>query len=61
VKTATWKEGEANHRCHKHIPQKRRNGSMPVGHLGRIALRREECGIFVQNKNYGATETAITR
>jgi hypothetical protein len=31
---ATGKEGEANHRCLKHSPRKRRNGGMPVAYLG---------------------------
>jgi hypothetical protein len=34
---ATWKEGKADHRCHKHSPT-------PVGHSGQISLRREQCG-----------------
>jgi hypothetical protein len=29
---ATEKEGETDNRSHKHSPQKRRNGSMPVGY-----------------------------
>jgi hypothetical protein len=37
---ATGKEGEANHRHHKHRPRKRRNGCVPMGFLGRTALRR---------------------
>jgi hypothetical protein len=36
---ATVKEVETDHRCHKHSPRKR-NGGMPVGHSGRIALWR---------------------
>jgi hypothetical protein len=39
------KEGEDNHRRHKHSPQKRRNGCMPVGYSGWIALRREHRGM----------------
>jgi hypothetical protein len=35
---AMGKEGETNHRCHKHSPRKRRNGGMPVGYSGRINL-----------------------
>jgi hypothetical protein len=31
---AMGKEGEADHRCHKHNPQKRRNGGTPVGYWG---------------------------
>jgi hypothetical protein len=27
---ATGEEGEANHRCHKHSPQNRKNGNTPV-------------------------------
>jgi hypothetical protein len=41
---ATGKEGESDHRRHKHSSWKR-NGSTPVGYSGRIALRREHCGI----------------
>jgi hypothetical protein len=32
-------------RSYAHSNRKRRNGSMPVGHLGRIALRREQCSV----------------
>jgi hypothetical protein len=42
---ATGKEGEADDRCHKNNPQKRRNRSMPVGYLGWVAVRREQCGM----------------
>jgi hypothetical protein len=35
---ATWKEGEDDHKCHKHSPQRTRNGSMPVGYSRQIAL-----------------------
>jgi hypothetical protein len=31
---AMVKEGEADLRCHKHSPRKRRNGGTPVGYLG---------------------------
>jgi hypothetical protein len=58
---ATGKEGEADHKRHKHSPRKRRNGGMPVGHSERIALRREQCRIFAHTKNCGTTETAIAR
>jgi hypothetical protein len=30
----------------KHSPRKRRNGTAPVGHLGWIALRREQCSMY---------------
>jgi hypothetical protein len=42
---AKGKECEADHRRHKHSPQKRRNGGMSVGYSGRITLRREQCGM----------------
>jgi hypothetical protein len=42
---ATGKEGEVDHRRSKHSSWKRRNGSKPVGCLGQIALRREQCGM----------------
>jgi hypothetical protein len=32
-------------RRQKHSLRKRRNGGMPVGYSGRIALRREQCGV----------------
>jgi hypothetical protein len=42
---ATGNKGETDHRRHKHCPRKRRNGGTPVGHSGRMALRREKCGV----------------
>jgi hypothetical protein len=39
------KEGETDHRRHKHSPRKIRNSGTPVGYSGRISLRREQCGI----------------
>jgi hypothetical protein len=33
-------------RCPEHNLQKRRNGGMPVGYSGSVALRREECGMY---------------
>jgi hypothetical protein len=38
-KPSQGKEGEP-----KHSPRKR-TGRMPVGHSGRIALRREQCNV----------------
>jgi hypothetical protein len=38
---ATGKEGEANHRHHKHNLRKKRNGGMPLGYLGLTVLLRE--------------------
>jgi hypothetical protein len=40
---AVGKQGEADHRHHKHSPWKKRNGSTPLGYLGRTALRKEQC------------------
>jgi hypothetical protein len=34
MRNEPWEEGETNHRRHKHSPQKRRNGGIPVGYLG---------------------------
>jgi hypothetical protein len=42
---ATGKEGETDHRHHKHSPLKRRNDGTPVGYSGRVALRREKCNM----------------
>jgi hypothetical protein len=39
------KEGEADHRYHEHSHWKRRNGDTPVDFSGRIALKREKCGM----------------
>jgi hypothetical protein len=44
-KWAKGKLDEANHRCHKHSPRKRRNGCTPVGYSGWIALRKEHYGM----------------
>jgi hypothetical protein len=52
---AMRKEGENDHKCHKHSPRKRRNGGMPVGYSGLITIRREQCGIFTQGKNRKAS------
>jgi hypothetical protein len=38
----TGKEGETDHRRHKHSPQKRRNDGMPVCYSGQIALTRQQ-------------------
>jgi hypothetical protein len=41
------KEGDADHRHHKHSPGERRNGGTPVcGSSGQIALRREQCDVY---------------
>jgi hypothetical protein len=40
-------KGETDHRCHKLSPRKRTGGT-PVGSSGRIALRREHCGVQKQ-------------
>jgi hypothetical protein len=40
---ATGKEGEADHRRHKHSLRERRNVGAPVGYSRRIALKREQC------------------
>jgi hypothetical protein len=45
---------QEDHRRHKHSPRKRRNGDTAIGYSGQAALRREQCGIFAQSKNYGA-------
>jgi hypothetical protein len=42
---ATGKEGETDHRRHKHSPRKGRNCGAPSGYSGRRALKREKCGI----------------
>lgn len=42
---ATGKEGEGDHRRHKHIPRKRRNGGTPVGYSEGIALRKQQYGM----------------
>jgi hypothetical protein len=42
---ATGMEGEADHKRHKHSPQKRRTGSTPVGYSRWIAIRQEQCGM----------------
>jgi hypothetical protein len=41
---ATGKEGETDHRRHKHSPRKR-NGGTPVDYSGQMALRREQCAM----------------
>jgi hypothetical protein len=46
----TGKEGDTNHRLHKHSPQKRRNDGSPVGHLGRIILKRDKCGMQTRDR-----------
>jgi hypothetical protein len=38
--------GLADHRRHKHIPRKRRNGCTPVGYSGPIVLRWGQCGMY---------------
>jgi hypothetical protein len=38
-----------------------RNGDTLVGYSGQALLKREECGIFSQSKNYGAREKAIAK
>jgi hypothetical protein len=48
------KEGEIDHRCCKHSPRRRRNGGTPVGHPGRIAVRREQCDMTPESRNSGA-------
>jgi hypothetical protein len=50
-KPSNRKEGETDHRHRKHIPQTRRYGSMPEGHSGRIALRREQCDMTPGSQN----------
>jgi hypothetical protein len=42
---ATGKEGETDHRRHKHSPRKRRNGCTPVGYSGRRAVRSRQRGM----------------
>jgi hypothetical protein len=42
---ASGKEGEVDHRHHKHSPQQRRSGSTSVGCLRWIVLRRKQCGM----------------
>jgi hypothetical protein len=44
---------EAGHRRHKHRRRESTNGGTPVGYSGRIALRREQCGIFAQIQDCG--------
>jgi hypothetical protein len=42
---------ETKHRRRKQSPQERRNGGTPVGHSGRIALKREQCHITPESRN----------
>jgi hypothetical protein len=44
-KPSNGEEGETKHRHRNHNPRKRRNDGTPVGYFGRIALRREQCGV----------------
>jgi hypothetical protein len=52
-KLSHGEEGETKYRCHKRSPQRRRNGGTPVGHLGQIALRSEQCSAY--SYCYGTT------
>jgi hypothetical protein len=55
----TWWRGrpppKLKKRRHKHNLRKRGEGGTPVGYSGRAALRREQCGIFAQSKNFGVS------
>jgi hypothetical protein len=37
------------------------NSDKPVGYLGRIALRREQCGIFAQSKKCRQEKTSTAK
>jgi hypothetical protein len=42
------KDGETGHSRYKHSPWKIRNDGMPVGYLGQIDLRREQCSMYTR-------------
>jgi hypothetical protein len=51
---------EADHRHHKYNPQKRRNGGMPIGYLGRATLRTEQLPYSLKTINVESQQLAIT-
>jgi ribosomal protein L3 len=43
------KEGDTDHRHHKHSPLKGRKGDTPLGYSRRTTLRKEQCNVDGQS------------